>query len=386
MSEGLIAGYYAELDILCIVLLGLLIVKTAGSSFISNQKKCFEIVLLCHIVFTASDLIWIFNNGFLSLLEIFPDCGVTLSYLLNSLNVIASSVTGFSWLVFSETMQKHDITQDRKKMAVYLLPIIILALLTVTTGSTRIMFAVSGQGKFSRGPGYALQVLVSMGYVILASVLSARRAIRGKTLQERRTSRAIVGFVKAPICAIVLQLLFPRIQILFLGTILSLVSVYISLQQMQVLTDPLTGLNNRMLLDQKFSSAVQFWSDDSDVYLMLIDADGFKKINDEHGHIVGDKVLTLIADALRKNCGSADYVCRYGGDEFVILHRAPRGADCAQIEQRINGTLAACSAPCPVSVSIGVCRYTPDIRTLDAFVNAADEAMYRVKADRKSKK
>ena len=224
-----------------------------------------------------------------------------------------------------------------------------------------------------------------MGYIALASIFSIRCARQKKTTQERQETRAVATFIKMPLCGIALQLLFPKMQLLFLGTVVALVNVYISLQQTQVLTDPLTGLNNRMLLDQKFNNAVQSWLDDYDLFMMLIDANDFKKINDEYGHLVGDKVLVLIADSLRKNCGPADYICRYGGDEFIILHRAPHGGSCDDISRKINETLAGYDSPCPVSVSVGACRYTSDIKGLDELVRRADEEMYRVKNARKSK-
>ena len=383
--SSLISGYYAELDFFCIFLLIQLQVKTRRSSFLTTQKRCFECVLLCHIVFTASDLIWVFNNGFLSLLQIFPKYGIIFSYAVNGLNVIFSGITGFAWLVFSETMQGNYMIRDRKKFICALCPALLLAALTITTGRTHILFYISGQGEFFRCNGYAVQVLVSMGYIVTASVLSARRMLRANNMQERSRSRAVMGFITAPLCAMVLQVVFPRIQVLFLGTVFALISVYISLQETQILTDPLTGLNNRMQLDQKANDALKTANSEYDVYLMVIDADNFKSVNDGYGHLIGDYVLRLVADALRRSCGAKDYVCRCGGDEFAVLHYAPKNEDCTQFVQKVDELLEACDAPCPVSVSIGVCRRTPDIETVSEWISAADEDMYRVKAARKSK-
>ena len=381
--SNLTANFYAEIDILCIIILCLLFSKTLKSNFIQSHKQTFGLVLLCHIVFSASDLVWIFNNDFIPLLETFPKHGIVISYVLNSVNVIFSGLTGFSWLVFSENIQNRLCMFTRKVFLIAFLPIIALALLTVTTWHTHIMFYVTEQGEFIRGRGYAGQVFISMGYVAVASFLASKRVVTAKSLREKTTSRAIVSFAVAPFCAIVLQMLLPNMQLLFLGTILSLLNVYITLQQSQVLTDPLTSLNNRMLLDQKLNTAIQTWNGKYDLYLLLIDADNFKKVNDVYGHRVGDKVLIQIADALRKNCDGADYICRYGGDEFVVLHRAPLGQDCSDFIDKVNETLASCDAPCRVSVSVGSCRYTPDIKTLDEFVNTADEDLYRIKYVRK---
>ena len=385
MQTSLTAGYYAEVDILCVLILGLLAIKTRSSNFISEQKRSYTVVLMCHIVFALSDLVWIFNNGLLSLLEVFPGYGVALSYLVNGLNVIASGVTGFAWLVFAETVQKHDILKSRKKSVLYLLPLIVLVLLTITTPFTHLMFSVSADGEFTRGAGYSIQVIISIGYIVLASIRALRRTRQKITMQERQEARAVAAFIKLPLCGIVLQLLFHDMQILFLGTVAALVEVFISLQHTQVLIDPLTGLNNRMILDQKVEEAIRAWNDDQEeLYLLIIDADDFKQINDKYGHWTGDLVLKMIAGVLQKLCGSRDYLCRYGGDEFVVLTHMPRGEDCTQIVNKIDEALATCDAPCPVSVSVGICRYTPDIKDLEAFINKADEDMYRIKATRKS--
>lgn len=377
-----LAGYYVELDVLCIILLLQMILKTRSSSFIETQKHYFEQVLLCHIIFSTTDLIWVFNNGFLSLLEVFPEHGIAFSYAANSLNILFSGITGFSWLLFSEVMQGDYIVRDRRKLAAALLPLLLLALLTATTGRTHILFYLSEQGEFFRNFGYAVQVGVAMGYVVVATLLSARRMLRAETIQDKKRSHAIMSFITVPFCAAVLQVVFPRMQVIFLGTVIALISVYISLQETQILTDPLTGLNNRTQLDQKVNNAIRKRSDEYEMYLMLIDVDNFKSINDRYGHIVGDHVLQEIAHALRHNCNATDYVCRYGGDEFVVLHYAPPKEGCTQFVQRVNQTLSLCDAPCPVSVSSGACRYTEDIRNVNEWLKAADRDMYRIKTTR----
>ena len=376
----MLAKYYTEIDALCIIILGFLAVRTLMSNIVRRQKVYFESVLLCHIVFSASDLAWVFNNDFLHLTDVFPTNGVTVSYVLNSLNVIFSALTGLAWMVFSLAMQGRFILKNPKKFAIILLPALILIALTVTTQKTQFMFYVSETGEFTRGPGYMIQLLISYGYILTSTLMSIRRARRAEVLQERRLSRTIALFIISPICAGVIQLLIPDMQVLFIGTIMALLSVYISLQEMQIVTDPLTGLNNRALLDQKIQMAIQLQSRKDDLYLMMIDANHFKRINDELGHLVGDKVLILIADVLRKNCGALDYLCRWGGDEFVILHKVPRGEGCENLVKKINDTLAACDDPCKVTVSIGVCRYAPEIGGANEFIKAADAEMYRIKS------
>ncbi len=383
-TSQLLGSYYAETDIMCIAILALLAWKTYKSSFVSDQKRSFMIVTLIHALFSASDLVWIFNNRFLSLTEVFGAHGITWSYVLNGMNAVLSGATGLAWLAFSESVQGNIIREKKGLFALISLPLAIVFGLTVTTGLTGFMFTISPQGEFFRGPGYAVQASVAMGYIVVPSVIAARRAMVAKTIQERKTSQAIVRFVIFPLTACVLQLIITQMQVMFVGTVIALISVYISLQELQVLTDPLTGLNNRMLLDQKFNAAVQQNIPEHDLYVMLIDADEFKAINDTYGHIVGDRVLQFVAEALRRSCDYSDYLCRYGGDEFVVLHFVPRGEDCEEFVRQVDARLNEGGSPCPVSVSVGTAKYTPDMRELEALISAADENMYRVKSARKA--
>ena len=148
MTE-LLAKYYIEIDALCIIILGFLFVRTLMSNFVRRQKVYFVNVLLCHIVFSASDLVWVFNNDFIHLMDAFPTNGVAVSYVLNSLNVIFSAITGLTWMLFSLAMQGIYILKNKKKAAIILLPAVILIALTVTTKQTHFMFYVSEQGEFT---------------------------------------------------------------------------------------------------------------------------------------------------------------------------------------------------------------------------------------------
>ena len=386
MDLNLTANYYAEIDILCLILLILLLVKTQRSYFISSQKATFSVVLISHIIFTFSDLIWIFNNNFIPLLEFFPKHGITISYIFNGLDMAFSGITGISWLIFSEHIQGYKVNRNKSKVIIALIPIVVLFILLISTRHTHFMFYIDEYGNYIQGPGYFIQMFFSYGYIVMASLFSLYHAKKAKSIQERKLSLNVAFFAVMPLIAGILQIIFTNIQVLFLGTVVGLLNVYISLQKLQVLTDPLTGLNNRLLLDQKIDVAIKGYDDSQDLYLLLFDADNFKKINDTYGHVVGDVVLTMIADVLRKNCGSADYVCRFGGDEFVLLHYAPKGEGCFGLLKKIDDMLALYDYPCKVSVSAGFCKYTKDIKDLDMFIDVADENMYQNKASKKNLK
>ena len=383
MAINPVAKYYAEIDVLCMILLVSLAIKTHTSNFISSHKRYFQKVLLSNVILAASDLVWIFNNSFLPLMEVFPTTGVVLSYILNGLNVIAMVVLGMTWLLFSEAVLGNYVIRSRWQMLLVSSPVTVITLLVLTTEETGFMFYVSPQGEFTRGVGYALQVAFSLGYILVSVVRAFSYARRAQSLQARQKANSVASFVIAPVCAGIAQLILKDMPVLFIGTVVGLLNVYISLQEQQVLTDPLTGLNNRRLLDQKIEAAIEKQSVKSELYLLVIDADNFKAINDKFGHIEGDRALQMIAEALKQNSVKEDFICRSGGDEFVMLHRCLPEEDCSQLIGGINASLAARELPYRLTVSVGQTHYSPEMGSWKKFLDAADEEMYRVKAEKK---
>ncbi len=374
----MLATYYLELDLFCIIVLVTLMIKTNSSCFTGNHKFYFRLVLLSGIGFCCTDLIWIFNNGYLLLPELLPRSGFVVSYVFNGLHMLCAVATGLTWLLFSDTVQGDYRVLRPKHRIILLTPAILTALLVATTGWTRFIFYLTEEGAFVRGPGYYIQVAVAYSYAAAAAVTSLVRARRAQTMEARKRSLTVASFVIPPIICGVLAL-FTDVTVLFIGSVVSMLSVFISLQELQIRTDPLTGLNNRALLDQKITAAIQSLSDGYDLYLLVLDVNDFKHINDEFGHLEGDRALTLVAEAI-KRCpmSSSDFVCRYGGDEFVLLHRARRD-DCSLLVASIHDTLSSWELPYSLDVSVGVCRYTPDMGGWQGLLAAADKEMYRIK-------
>lgn len=157
--------------------------------------------------------------------------------------------------------------------------------------------------------------------------------------------------------------------------------------------DYLTRLPNRVLLQDRFTQAIaRLQRDDHSAHiaLLFIDLDGFKQINDEAGHGVGDDLLQVIARRLEACMRKTDSVCRYGGDEFVLLLTS-LGSEAAA-EPLIAKVLEHLSEAVPiegnnyrVGASIGVAFYPRHGDTLDTLLERADEAMYQAKQQGKNR-
>jgi diguanylate cyclase (GGDEF)-like protein len=147
----------------------------------------------------------------------------------------------------------------------------------------------------------------------------------------------------------------------------------------RALTDPLTGLANRAAFSATLISMLEDDSADP-LALVLIDLDGFKAVNDTQGHDAGDELLVEIASLLRRIVPATGLVARLGGDEFAVI---THWSDGAQLAQRIETNVAALR-PGLIGASVGVARSRVDGDDVAALVHAADQAMYRRKAQRKA--
>lgn len=156
----------------------------------------------------------------------------------------------------------------------------------------------------------------------------------------------------------------------------------------QSLHDPLTGLANRRQMMRGLDSAI---SRGQDFVLALIDLDGFKRINDTHGHPAGDEFLKALALRLAQCTRGGDLIARTGGDEFVGLFNLTNelAGDPEKAMEAIGQRLQACfeapveinGLPFPTHASIGLCRYPQQAADSEALMSRADHAMYTVKQE-----
>jgi len=154
--------------------------------------------------------------------------------------------------------------------------------------------------------------------------------------------------------------------------------------------DPLTGLANRTLLDERIDGFLaRARRAGTHVGVLLMDLDGFKAVNDSHGHEIGDRLLREIAHRLTCAVREVDTVARLGGDEFVVVLGDATGLE--PIVRAAERILEFASAPiaiddkhCDVSISIGIAVYPNDGETGATLIKSADRAMYHVKGHGKN--
>ena len=149
--------------------------------------------------------------------------------------------------------------------------------------------------------------------------------------------------------------------------------------------DPLTGLPNRALFQDRLSQAINAGMRHGKlVAVMFLDLDRFKEINDTQGHAVGDLVLVEVAHRFQAVLRQEESLARVGGDEFIVLAQVLDQSAAVLIAERVRMALAVPvevkGLHYPLRVSIGIAMYPDDGRTADDLFKHADVAMYRAKA------
>jgi diguanylate cyclase (GGDEF)-like protein len=148
--------------------------------------------------------------------------------------------------------------------------------------------------------------------------------------------------------------------------------------------DALTGVYNRRRFDEKLAeNSLLFQRTGRTFALLLIDADYFKRINDTHGHAVGDDVLRQLAQLVQSTTRVTDFVARYGGEEFAVLLPEVEAPDSPDVvAEKIRAAIAGAQFEQvgQVTVSIGVGIAEPSDRDTRALLNRADQQLYEAKA------
>ena len=149
------------------------------------------------------------------------------------------------------------------------------------------------------------------------------------------------------------------------------------------LTDPLTGVRNRRALyDSAEHEIARAGRSGEPVTLLMVDVDHFKRVNDQHGHPVGDQVLREVAAAIVATARGSDVVARFGGEEFAVL--LVQTEDSRLTAERLRAAIAALEVRAPhgpvrVTASIGVASATGAAIDFEALIRRADDALYRAK-------
>lgn len=156
-------------------------------------------------------------------------------------------------------------------------------------------------------------------------------------------------------------------------------------------TDGLTGLFNRQHLDKRLTEEMERARRyGTPLSLIIFDIDYFKKVNDSHGHITGDRMLQTTASVIRETLRNTDIAGRFGGDEFVIILVQTDILIGAQVAERLRSRIEQERVPVSddqttgFSISLGICQFDNTFARAEDFIARADAALYEAKRNRRN--
>ena len=143
-------------------------------------------------------------------------------------------------------------------------------------------------------------------------------------------------------------------------------------------TDSLTGLYNRFIFNEITNTLTNKFSK-SNLYIMMLDIDFFKKVNDTYGHESGDEILKFVALHIKSQLYKTDYAIRWGGEEFVVLLYNYNKDQAMKLSEKLRNDIKTIdNYICPITISIGLYKYNKS-ETYTEAIDKADKALYYAK-------
>lgn len=370
---------YSEVNLLCILFLLLIGRKLENSSYAQDRRRLFKYVLLSNCFLFAVDIVWIFvDKGVLPF-------GIQANWALNTVYYITSGAVSFFWFVYSESVQKSKLVRSRLSVFLCSVPMLLLTLLSLISIKTGWLFSIDASNNYLRGPLYSLQLVLSYGYIIFTAVKALALSFKAVSYYKKLEYRTLAAFVVPSLIAGGIQVFFPDIPILCVGTTFGILFVFLTMQEQMISNDGLTGLNNRIRMTSYLSEMMARYDGKTRLFLVMMDIDYFKQINDRYGHIEGDRALSVIAEAL-KACSSNHryFIARYGGDEFAAVCDLEQDESIDDFCENIRNEILRRNKenPYTLSLSFGYAEYYPGIGTDIDFIKLADAELYKAKQAR----
>lgn len=375
-------AYSLQTNIMSLILLYGAMFYMYGSKQIPNTKTyAIRLVIINTIAMCLSDMISAGCSG-----KTFT--GARQLMMISSI-VYYEAVIGVCLAWYDYVNLSLGVTRGKSR-ALVITPFVIITLLTLLTPITGYMFTIDGRNMYARSSGIWLHWLVAWGYLIAASGKVLWRIKNAKSKVQRERLRPLFDFIILPVAASVCQMLFYGVSAMQCGVAISIVLILAREMNERIQKDALTGLNNRGALDAYIAEI--FEKGAKNLSFFMLDIDDFKEINDKYGHHEGDRAIQLVADELKKLCGSCGkslFLCRYGGDEFVIIGSDITPEDEAFILSEINRRAQdvsrndfTCAA---LSISTGnVSGLCTCVEDAEILMENADKKMYRIKHKKSS--
>ena len=370
--------YYLEINIICIIILLAIFDKFKDESLNNSSDKYYEKTLLATISFSLFTLIsGIFNGASYNFSQI-------ILIISHSLYFFSESLIGYFYTNY--ILKRINLQEKREYKFILYIPLILSIFFLIINLTKKILFTISIDNLYSPSKYLYLYNLINVVYVLI--IITNLISYYFYNKNSKNEIKSLILFTLLPVVSAGIQNYNYGIILGQVGFTLSELLIYFNNQKKEANYDELTGVYNRRAFN-KWANKI-FYSNKS-MFLMLMDADDFKIINDKYGHLEGDKALIQIANILNRaiNNNHKNYsLARYGGDEFVIVGNIRNKDEVAQlinqIEEEEKKYNKETNNKYNIKISIGYALQNDNHTSVEDLIKEADALMYAEKRKRKN--
>ena len=366
------AKSYIITDCFCILYALSTLMHLNASMGSEHEVKKLRNMVCCYILFVVTSIACILcNEQSFSI----PHIYAMLSYVLS---IMSLNLGCYLWFTFVETRLHPMFSCSKEVSFLIFLPALTVEFLDVVSIFTGWMFEFDAKIGYKEGDLFIIQGISNFGYLLIPCLEFLVATFKTKSKDARNEYITYTLYMIIPLLAGFFEDSFNYIPILELSIYLMIHIFFVSIQNIQVNNDALTGLNNRQRLGTFFNEDIFKFNKSENAFLSMIDIDSFKFVNDLYGHVEGDKAIKLVARAIK---GVADttgaFAARYGGDEFCVVSKKEPLKLREEIEKAIEKETQ--NFPCRINISMGFAECHGTSANLAAVVSEADKMLYEEK-------
>ncbi|NCB42084.1 MAG: GGDEF domain-containing protein [Clostridia bacterium] len=339
----------------------------------SEQYIIYEAMLYVAILMLIVDVMGRLDGNAQAYYPLFNHVGNFLLYILNS---ILPSL----WLLYVLFQFHHQFQQIRRWIHIITLINIFNFIMVILTQFFGWYYYIDANNVYHRGSLFEISLIIALSFVFFSYYV----IIKNRKRVEKSIYRALLLFVAPPLVGSFLQAVYYGNSSIVNSITVSLLIVFLNIQNKNLHSDYLTGIYNRKRLEMNLQEKVDRCKRGESFSAILMDFNDFKEINDLLGHNIGDDALitavSLIKDCLRPN----DFFARYGGDEFCIVLDIEDKNELERVVQRIDAHLEKYNKaeikPYKIGFSMGYAVYDCNSNmSIEEFQKDIDRRMYQAK-------
>lgn len=377
---------FAEVSLFSVAMLCMLFFWFHRGMDNSMSSRWYIAVLTFFILSFTSNAAW----GLLRGLSSSTADHIGLQFFFKNMFLVFLNLAVFAWVGYSETEMGNREFNDADQMKVVFLPILFILFVVCTNGYTKVIFDIDVHGRYHMEDLFQAQMGIWVFYTGVTGIRMLVKAMYESDPTKKSQMLQIGSFPMSFLLSWLFKALlgdeFPMICVF---VTLWLLFIFVGSTSEQVSTDKLTQIHNRQNLLTYINTKIR--SHEDRLFLIMMDVDYFKRINDAYGHQEGDQALIRTANALKSAAQSMNrrpYLARYGGDEFMVVAEAEDieeiQALCREIQNQLDYFSSWSEKKYRMSLSIGIAEWQEGMKQKD-LIEAADQTLYRVKEEHHKK-